>query len=165
MAKCTNWARQDSNLRLPPCEDGTLTTELRARGRSKRYISFFAARQVRRCLFGGFCAASGSHEPVPARQNGSFVGLDLSGNRHSRRNRPKRQRQLGRSHLLEVVENPVSGDPSQYSYPCRDRARSAGRIPMEAEFRRSGRFAYRLSVGGEYSGSSSLRLSSGRQVD
>ena len=25
------WAAKDSNLRLPPCEDGTLTTELAAR--------------------------------------------------------------------------------------------------------------------------------------
>lgn len=27
-----HWAAKDSNLRLPPCEDGTLTTELAARG-------------------------------------------------------------------------------------------------------------------------------------
>ena len=27
------WARQESNLRLPPCEDGTLAAELRAHQR------------------------------------------------------------------------------------------------------------------------------------
>ncbi len=31
--KLEEWARQESNLRLPPCEDGTLAAELRAHQR------------------------------------------------------------------------------------------------------------------------------------
>lgn len=38
-ASVSDWAAKDSNLRLPPCEDGTLTTELAARHDSL-YIKF-----------------------------------------------------------------------------------------------------------------------------
>jgi hypothetical protein len=32
-SRSLEWAARDSNLRLPPCEDGTLTAELAARNK------------------------------------------------------------------------------------------------------------------------------------